>query len=75
MTQNEARTVVISRHPRRLDDSLAFLERVTPEHVAIVLDYPWGDPNGVAGALLGFIPEPVDEPGAYIVVWRQADAA
>ncbi|MGH9173692.1 MAG: hypothetical protein ACRD1H_05025, partial [Vicinamibacterales bacterium] len=75
VTHFELRETVQSRHSRRLDASLTFLERVTPEHVAIVLDYSWGDCDGAAGALLGVFPEQHDGPGAYIEVWRQADAA
>jgi hypothetical protein len=58
-----------------LADTLAWLDRLTPEQLAAPADYPWGEPGGTVAALLAVIPEHLDEHCAYIEAWRQAAVA
>lgn len=58
-----------------IDETLAWLDRLTPEQLATAADYPWGEPGGTVAGLLHVIPEHLDEHCAYIETWRQAAVA
>ncbi len=58
-----------------VDATLAHLARRSSGQFAVELAYPWGNADGDAGSLLGFLPDACGAGNERDESWPQADAA